>query len=448
MNQKPLVIDKTLNSLPVYTVPDFMAMLILITVTSAMNLLPRDLCAPVLIFLSVLVLPYQRITTRFGVAIWPLLAILVIGVTGIKTYTIRDIARDFFFALTPVALFLLGFWLAERKKFWDQLPVVFISLGFIFALNHLSIFVLMPSLLLAESMVVRQVAGNVSDITILGLIILLFRNRFTQGPIEFFRINKSLRIFAYWVVFGILLASIMLSYSRTAIAVLFLMSIAAGGWLTGRHLKLVLTIVCIGLLLIQINTWDGSNREEELSFLSKLVHSLEEVSVSNYYTFEDISLNWRGFETFKTLEQYGSGTTMQWILGQGYGALVDLGFYMPLGGDGSIEFRYIPVMHNGYAYILLKYGMLGVFLYAIFFAKLIYIAVRNQQSTSPQIAFCARLLLGLTLALAFVMFVGGGMAQLVYSEFVILAGVLVNKLTRMNLMRVKTFISTAIEKNN
>jgi hypothetical protein len=46
----------------------------------------------------------------------------------------------------------------------------------------------------------------------------------------------------------------------------------------------------------------------------------------------------------------------------------------------------------------------------------------------PQTAFCARLLLGLTLALGFMMFVVGGMAELANSEYVVLVGALVAKL--------------------
>lgn len=401
---------------------DLLAIGALGVVSLATNVLPRDLCSPVLITLALLVLPYARITRSFRLAVWPLLVILGLGVTGVASHEFRDIARDFFFALTPMALVFIGFWLEKRQRFWNQLPVVLVWLGVVFALKHLAAFAATPSLLLAESMVVRAATGNVADITVLAFLVLLFINRFTPG-------RKPLRGLAYGLAFSILLASILLSYSRTAVVVLVLVAIAARGWLTGRNLKWPLLLFGASLAFLLSMTGEAP-AGEDVTFTSKLTRSLAEVAVSNYETLADISLNWRGFETYKTWEQYSSGSPLQLFIGQGYGALVDLGFYMPLGGDASIDFRYIPVMHNGFGYVLLKYGVAGILLYLTFFAKLIRISARHQQLPSPQTAFCARFLLGLTLSLAFVMFVGGGMAELVNSEWVILVGVLLGKLTR------------------
>jgi hypothetical protein len=203
---------------------------------------------------------------------------------------------------------------------------------------------------------------------------------------------------------------------------------AAKGWLSGRNLKWVSLILAVCLMPLLLVT-DDNVTTGDLTYVTKVIRSLQEISISNYENFNDIALNWRGFETFKTFQQYWSGTTFQLFIGQGFGALTDLGFYMGLGGDASVEFRYIPVMHNGYGYILLKYGFLGFLLYITFYVKLISISLRHHNSNAPQIAFYARFLLGLTLALACVMIVGGGMAELVNSEYVILTGVLFNKIS-------------------
>jgi hypothetical protein len=232
---------------------------------------------------------------------------------------------------------------------------------------------------------------------------------------------------AYGLALTLLGASVVLSYSRTAAVILLLGATAVLGWWTRRRLQWPLLILGVGLTTLILLAGDGA-ATEELTFMSKLTRSLSELAISNYETYTDISLNWRGFESYKTLEQYLSGNTLQWVIGQGYGALVDLGFYMALGGDASIDFRYIPVMHNGYGYVLLKFGIAGILLYFIFYAKLIRAAARLQQAHHPQIAFCARLLLGLTLATAFMMFVVGGMAELANSEYVVVIGILLARI--------------------
>ena len=399
---------------------DVLAIGALIIISLAMNVVPRDLCSPILIALALAVLPFYRTTRKFWATVWPLCGILVLGAPGFVGHEFRDVIRDIFFALTPLALIFIGFWLAQRKGFWNQVPASFVGLGVVFALAHLSAFFFTPSLLLADSMVVRAATGGASDVTVLGLLVLLFINRFTPG-------YRPLRGAAYGLIFAILGASVVLSYSRTTMVVLLLGATAALGWWSGRNLKWPLLILSVGLVGLLLAGADGS-AGEELTFMSKLTRSLAEVAVSNYETYADISMNWRGFENFKTLEQYLAGDVLQLLVGQGYGALVDLGFYMALGGDASIDFRYIPVLHNGYGYVLLKYGAIGIILYITFYAKLILLVAGLQRSPVPQTAFCARLLLGLTLALGFMMFVVGGMAQLANSEFVVLMGALVAKL--------------------
>ena len=399
---------------------DVLAIGALTLVSLATNVLPRDLCSFVLIALALAVLPYSRIKRDFWLTVWPLCVILVLGIPGIAEHELRNITRDFFFALTPIALLLIGFWLAERKQFWDQLPLTLVGLGVLFAVQHLSAFALSPSLLMAESMVVRATAGSAADITVLAFLVLLFIGRFTPE-------NTPLRGAAYGTAFAILLISVLLSYSRTAVMLLLLGSLAAKGWLTGRNLKWPLLALGVGLAILLAVPGDEAFGQDA-TFMLKLTRSLDELAVSNYETYKDISFNWRGFESYKTLEQYLSGNTLQLVIGQGYGALVDLGFYMALGGDASIEFRYIPVLHNGYGYVLLKYGIAGVLLYLTFYSKLIRIVLTHQKSTSHQTAFCARFLFGLTLSLSFVMFVAGGMAELASSEYVVLVGVMASRI--------------------
>jgi len=101
--------------------------------------------------------------------------------------------------------------------------------------------------------------------------------------------------------------------------------------------------------------------------VKRFTSSATEISVRNYQTDEEINTNYRGFETNMALETYMSGTELNLIFGHGFEKRVDLKTEVILGGFSGSE---IPVLHNGYVYILLKEGFLGLIFYFIFFIKL------------------------------------------------------------------------------
>ena len=80
-----------------------------------------------------------------------------------------------------------------------------------------------------------------------------------------------------------------------------------------------------------------------------------------------INTFWRGYESFKGMHAYLTGSFLSIIVGKGFGYLLDLEFVQLL--DDS-KMRYIPFLHNGYVYILLKTGLIGLFSYLLFFKRL------------------------------------------------------------------------------
>ncbi len=399
---------------------DFLAIGVFFLVLLCSKIFPPNIRPILFVALAIAVLPYSRIRRNFWQIVWPLSAILVLGIPGFVEHEFRNIARDFFFGLSPIALLIIGFWLAGRKHFFDQLPIIIVSLGVLFAVQHLFQFVLSPSLLLEDSMEVRSSTQGGANITVLALLVLFFIDRFS---IE----RPPIRGLAFVAVLLILITSVIFTYSRTSMIILLVGSLAAKGWLSGRNLKWIL--MAFGAVLATLFTMpEDAAFRQDLTFISKFFRIGEEMKISNYEDSKAITLNWRGFESYMALEQYLSGNAMQLVIGQGYGSLVDLGFVIPLGGDGSINFRHIPVFHNGYLYVLLKYGFAGVLLYIAFYFRLIKIALEYQNSTSRQTVFYSHFLLGLILSLILLMFVVGGMAQLAATEYVVLLGVMVSRI--------------------
>jgi hypothetical protein len=70
--------------------------------------------------------------------------------------------------------------------------------------------------------------------------------------------------------------------------------------------------------------------------------------------------HWRGYEAYLVLEGIDVRNI---LLGSGFGALLDLRgeFYL-----GRNLFRFIPIIHNGYVFMLFKTGVIGLSVFFLF----------------------------------------------------------------------------------
>lgn len=111
-------------------------------------------------------------------------------------------------------------------------------------------------------------------------------------------------------------------------------------------------------VLILLNVQSSSD-----SFMYKVLNSIKEVSVTDYSTEHDINFGYRGYETFMAFQTFSEGGLALKMFG-GLGRLVDLKTYVPLAEGGM---RFIPILHNGYLYILIKTGLAGFACYILYF---------------------------------------------------------------------------------
>lgn len=106
------------------------------------------------------------------------------------------------------------------------------------------------------------------------------------------------------------------------------------------------------------------------TFVNKILGSFSELSINDYNTEQDINTRYRGYESFMALKGYMEGDIPDWIFG-GLGKLINLRTFVRLGEDS--EFQFIPVLHNGWLYILVKTGIVGVLAYiTIFFGLIVF----------------------------------------------------------------------------
>lgn len=110
---------------------------------------------------------------------------------------------------------------------------------------------------------------------------------------------------------------------------------------------------------------DPGNRESgivgELAF--KVFNIFNETLSSSFDDRQAIIENWRAYEAAQGIAKYTQGTTTEKLIGYGFGALTDIGLEVKLGEDVRSD---VPIFHNGYIYLLVKLGLVGVFLYLLF----------------------------------------------------------------------------------
>jgi hypothetical protein len=112
------------------------------------------------------------------------------------------------------------------------------------------------------------------------------------------------------------------------------------------------------------------------SFVQKTANTSSEVNVHSYDTYEDINLNWRGFEASRAAKTYAEFGDTEKVVGGGFGTIVDLGFAMKLGATEE-SFEFVPLLHNGYMELLVKTGLVGLTLFILFCIQIAYMAFRE-----------------------------------------------------------------------
>ena len=112
------------------------------------------------------------------------------------------------------------------------------------------------------------------------------------------------------------------------------------------------------------------------SFVEKTANTSSEVNVHSYETYEDINLNWRGFEAARAAKTYAEFGDAEKLVGGGFGTMVDLGFAMKLGNTGE-SFEFVPLLHNGYMELLVKTGLLGLVIFILFCIQIAFMALQE-----------------------------------------------------------------------
>jgi len=111
---------------------------------------------------------------------------------------------------------------------------------------------------------------------------------------------------------------------------------------------------------------------------SEIFSPPKDIDIKNHKYLWD---HWRAYEANMAYKQMKLHP-ISFFNGYGFGSLVDLKFVAPLNEKGM---RFIPILHNGYSYVLFKTGFIGLFLYLTFLLSLYFQSYKNKISEDEQV---------------------------------------------------------------
>ena len=283
------------------------------------------------------------------------LLLLAVGLIFSFQNAPKDVFRDVFFFLNPIVIFLFGS-ICARYIPLIKLLRTFVYLGLVFAIIYIANHNFSSSYDSVANF--REEEGNTSYVVVVSLGILLIS---IIKKLKLFRKNKTL------FFIPILSAAFVIASSRTFLLVLIICVVSGLGYLRLNNKFILRGLGLFVVLAIGVSALVSIGNTDRKTFLGKLTTSLEEITIENKSSKQDINSNWRGYEGYRGVLQYQKGNIYEWIFGQGFGALTPLGITIKLGDQ---EFDTIPKFHNGYVHVLLKTGILGLAIYIVFFIKI------------------------------------------------------------------------------
>ena len=349
----------------------------------------------------------QRIELRLGHVLVPFGLILCAGLAsgvGAERYAYF---KDAWYVSNPAMVMLTGYVLYKLRPDLVSGLRAFLLAGLLMALWQARGYFFDPGLVLLPAVAIRERIGTGLYPPVLALVILAV----VAG-----RWHEELRLSRAWGM-GLLLVvglAVVGVFSRTALMVAMVaLAARAGCFARQEWLRLVAPAFVLLMVVLLLESMFGRAGGLDLnSFFGKLVRGLREIAFTDTYSMKEINTNFRGFESAQALKQVIAGTPLQILFGQGFGATVDLGVFIPLGGfEGGmpISVRRISVLHNGYMYLLVKGGVVSLALY-LYVLGYLYIRGRRWAGVAPTDPrrVTGRLLQAVAVTLAVTTYVIGG----------------------------------------
>lgn len=320
----------------------------------------------------------QKISTDFFNALFPLIILFGLGlfISFFHSYPIVDIFRDISYFIKPILLFFVGYALMHSIKDSGFIFKIFVYLGIFYSVWHIFDILTYPKLFETSINTLRNNTGLSNDIELIAMIFLFLSLKFSG--IQIFKRKQT----SYWVL-SLLTVSFILYFSRTMWLAIFLLLLTTFGYakLSSKALKYIGIVLIIFIsFYVYLYSVEIKRTDEGISaFLYKMKIAPAEIFLSkvNFKNHANLWDHWRAYEAKTAFDQMKG---FQHITGRGFGSLVDLQFKAPLNEKGM---RYISHLHNGYAMIYYKTGIIGLIVYLLFVLNL-YLFTFYKQNTNQK----------------------------------------------------------------
>lgn len=297
---------------------------------------------PSIILLSLIVLNKYAFRNKYII-----IAFLICAFIPIPSMALGiDIARDLTFLLYFFAATLLGYTLVR------YMPLEYFIYGLYLAGAYVTFNVIFRLIIGFNGdfslLAIRDITGGAGDLGIVFIVMSFYGIRYFPLLISF--IGSMLLMFVTQSR-TMLLSFLIWSY--------FYISIRSGvffNWI----MKFSVIAFVSGLVILGV-----SADSESYTFVGKILRSIQEIIPDEN---QNLHSNWRAVESAVALNSFMSGSYFEMLFGKGLGFRLPLGFEMTL---ANVEFESIPILHNGYLYILLKYGIFGLLLWYKFISSLV-----------------------------------------------------------------------------
>lgn len=288
--------------------------------------------------------------------------ILIFGVivSLFNSYKLYDIIKDLAYFVRPILNVLAGYLLARKINNVQFIIKSIVYVSLFFSAKHL-ITLGFSEFEKGTVEEIRKRGGFGSFIEVLGLVILITKNKFPNFKVFTSKLKSN-------TIFFIIIFSSILYFSRTMILGLLVFLITMYGFtkLTTKAINYITIFsVLLGLFygyLFSIKLDPDKAGLED--FLFKLKNAPAEVFSApedyNPKNHKDLFKHWRAYEASRAFKEM---KPINYIFGKGFGSLIDLKFKAPIGGEDGL--RFIPHIHNGYMYVFFKTGIIGLFFYLV-----------------------------------------------------------------------------------
>jgi len=316
-----------------------------------------------LIFKYFIIKRYKNVYVDFPLKILFFIVIYTgfIGLINIANLYIgyKDYFRDLFYFISPIVFYLIGQMMFRDNDGHNEVVASIWISGLI-----LSVICIVNSLINISTIfngsvqTWRSTIGNGYYETTLSIIFTIYflKNKTISNSIAFFSLLINGFIF-------------LITFSRTNIIVLFVFAIVMLVLIKDSLKSIKWGLIIFGLLSVSYFILSMFDQNTVLGeFYYKISNSLDEMSTKSDWTeYSNIVRNWRGYESSCAMDQWNNYSGFNKIFGFGLGERIYVGepgalVYKNAVGD---EYKYLPVLHNGYSTMMIKGGIFGVFLYIL-----------------------------------------------------------------------------------